>query len=616
MIQADAGNSVTIAVGPTAEIYSVGSLIADGGSILVTTSPSSIAGGWAASRNYAFIEAGGTIETTAAYASTVSGNTPTYFFLNSTFGDTLKIDNVGSFGGSLSGFGPGDTIDLGTLLSIGTITYNLATNVMALENNSGTVVASLLMRSGAFPAGTFAVSGGVADGVTISTGSDGDTILTTNLFQPSATVGGSWQSPGIWADDIVPGVTDTPFIGQGMTSAFTVTTGFSPVTVNGFSVLDPNAVLRITSDTTATADTAAGQFGTLEVMPGQTLTATNIGQIQPTAATTIAAGATVALSGHENINNVGAVSGTLVVEQGGSYAAGFNGGTAEIDGSMLAGPTSVAGGGGSTTIGENDNGPAVVTVNGNGIAGNGVVTDTQLLLGSDPTSSGTLTLNGGGASWTDMIDNGDPLQSRGYALIGYNNMSTNTPAGVAPPLPEGPAQLLIENGATLADQESAEIADSPESAGTVTVTNGGFWNLANNSTVISNGTTYTNVSAGYLNVGLAGSGSLLVLNGGSVALGSVGTFVSNGTTFTGGGMGIGQSAAASGTVMVSGTSAGVASQLSTLNGIAVGKSGRGLLSILNGGTVDVNGGGIGVGTTATSTASGTVASEEGRSHPR
>ena len=219
----------------------------------------------------------------------------------------------------------------------------------------------------------------------------------------------------------------------------------------------------------------------------------------------------------------------------------------------------------------------------------GTVTDTHSLLGSDPTSFGELILNGLGASWTDTIDVSDTAHSTGYMDVGYNDLSSNTPAGLTAPGPVAAAQLLIENGATLTDQENANIGNSADSAGNVTVTTGGFWNLASN-------------GVGGLGVGVLGSGTLSVLNGGSVAVGALGTFYNNGTTFNSGGIGVGQSAGANGTVIVS----GAGSQLSTLNGMAVGKGGQGLLDILNGGTVLVEANGIGVGQTADAASSGTV----------
>ena len=350
VIQVDTGNTLTIAIGPSSELFSVGSMVADGGYLKITVDPASIAGGLAPVRNYAFIEAGGTLETASSFSSTTGGNTPSYYFLDETAGNTLKIDNIGSFGGQISGFSAGDTIDLGTSLAVGTVVYSTATNILSLENNSGTIVAGLLIRTGAFGNGTFAVNNGTADGFQIGTivaNGTTDTVLTTTLTNPVASgTSGTWQTPGSWVNNIVPGITDTPIIGGG---TFALSTGSSPVTVAGFTIEDPNATLQITSNTTATIDGVGAGLGTLDVNTGHTLTAPSITQSETSAVTTIYAGATVALSGHQNTNNLGAIAGTLSPESGGTYAATFSGGTVEIDGSMLAGPPTVAGGGGGST---------------------------------------------------------------------------------------------------------------------------------------------------------------------------------------------------------------------------------------------------------------------------
>ena len=187
-----------------------------------------------------------------------------------------------------------------------------------------------------------------------------------------------------------------------------------------------------------------------------------------------------------------------------------------------------------------------------------------------------------------MIDRQDPVNSRGYILVGNNSLSGNI-GTLTPVQPIAPARLVIENGATMTDQSYGSIGNSADSAGEVIVQNGGFWNLANN-------------GVGYLNVGESGSGTLAVLNGGSVTIGNIGTFLSNGTNYTAGGIGIGQSIGASGTVLVS----GAGSEISTLYGVTVGRRGQGILSIMNGGSVLIASGGIIAGQSANATASGTI----------
>ena len=235
-------------------------------------------------------------------------------------------------------------------------------------------------------------------------------------------------------------------------------------------------------------------------------------------------------------------------------------GTAYIDGALVAGPTTSTRGG-SVSIGYDSGQDATVIANPGA-----TVTDTHTLLGSDPTSAGTLAING--ANWSDIIDNADTYNSRGYITVGYDDLNLNLTASVAKPAAIAAAQLTIENDGTLTDN-TASIASSADSAGTVTVAAGGVWNIG-----LAHG--------GGLSVGDTGQGALLVEAGGTVDMGSVGTFLSNGTTYTSGGIGIGYTGD-SGTVVV----AGAGAVLSTLNGIAVGRGGAAILDVLNGGSVSV-----------------------------
>ena len=312
--------------------------------------------------------------------------------------------------------------------------------------------------------------------------------------------------------------------------------------------------------------------GTLDVAAGSTLTGSALQEFTGSSAVTIAAGAALDLSGRGN-PNVAAVNGDWTLQSGNTFAVTVSAGTLEVDGSLLAGPPTAAGGGGSLSIGYDSNGqPASVTVNSGG-----TVTGTRTLLGSDSTSSGDLTLNGAGASMIDETDAADPLNSRGYITVGYNDLVTNTPTGfAAPPGPIAAAQLLIENDATLTEQSHAFIGDFVGSAGTVTVTSGGLWAIG-----LANG--------GYVNVGDTGQGALFISNGGTVDVGATGTILSNGTTSTSGGVAIGY-AGTSGTVSVASNGA-----LISAGGIGVGHTGPGTLDVLSGGTVDSIGNGMAVG---------------------
>ena len=104
-----------------------GSIVADGGNVTIDASPSAIAGGYAAVAGFLVVEGGGTLETQASYplvnGSQPGGTNPRYEFGDATTGNTLKIDNLGSFAGAVVGFEAGDTVDLGTSVAVATLVY-------------------------------------------------------------------------------------------------------------------------------------------------------------------------------------------------------------------------------------------------------------------------------------------------------------------------------------------------------------------------------------------------------------------------------------------------------------------------------------------------------------
>ncbi len=610
LIEADGGNNLTINVGNSSEMFNSGQIVANAGSILINSSALAISGGYAGVLGFVVVEAGGTVETTAAYASTFdnsttsAGTTPFYGFGDTTAGNTLKIDNIGAFGGRIFNFQAGDTIDLGASLAVAGLAYNPATGILNLDNSGGTILASLAMANGAFQStnGTVAaLVAGSAAGFTVGT-SGGDTILTaTGTIPTSTNLAGAWQSGTSWIGGLTPGALDIPVIGlkpQGTSLGnFVLTTGTTPVTVAGFDLIDHHATLDVTSNTTATTAVIDDLSGMIEVLGGNTLTADGLRTFYQESSIKVDSGAVLGLTGHPSVQ-FASINGTLSTGTGNLFGAQFESGTVEIDGALLAGPTTAAGvvtGGANISIGLDGNGQAQMTVNGS-IAGTGTVTDSHVTLGSDPTSSGTLTLNGANASWTDFMVPGslDPNSIRGDILVGYNDLSTNTPPGTPAPPAQGSAALTIENGAMMTDQEAGFIGYSPNSSGNVTVAAGGVWNIAAAPvlTYTSGSTTITTTAnSGFLEVGRLGYGNLSVLNGGTVLAGALGSFFGSGSSFAAGGIQIGQSAGATGSILVSGASA----LLSTQDGIAIGNAGAGTLNVQNGGSVSVNGSGIGAG---------------------
>ena len=144
-IDVAAGNSMTITVDGTSELYNVGEIVVSGGSLLFDAAAGAIDGGYAGGLGSVLIEDGGTVETDASYPSNSNSTSGIYGFADETSGNTLKIDYLGSFGGVILGFAQNDTIDLGGSLSISsvnTVVYSATTGILNLENNSGTIVGS------------------------------------------------------------------------------------------------------------------------------------------------------------------------------------------------------------------------------------------------------------------------------------------------------------------------------------------------------------------------------------------------------------------------------------------------------------------------------------------
>src|SRR5579871_5601989 len=75
-MSADAGNTLSINVGATAEVFNVGQLVANGGTVVVNGKNAAIAGGYAPVLGAGIIEGGGTFEANYGYPAGVSGTVP------------------------------------------------------------------------------------------------------------------------------------------------------------------------------------------------------------------------------------------------------------------------------------------------------------------------------------------------------------------------------------------------------------------------------------------------------------------------------------------------------------------------------------------------------------
>ncbi len=618
-IEADAGNTVTISVAGTSELFNANLVYANGGTVIINGG-NGIAGGYAPMLGgIALIGDGGTIELNAGFPSGTQGSSPAFAFYDGDSGDTLILNQIGQFGGRILGFQRGDTIDLGSDIAIGKIAVTADGQVL-LENNKGGVLDTLVLSSGDYNTGTFAVTAAgagtlVADGFTLTTGGDGDTLLTTDVVNSVwNNTSGIWQTASAWSTGVVPGPTSTAVIGvnptagaTGSISPFVITTGSTAVVVNSLVEVNNNATLQITSATTVGTSTNLYGLqqiaGEIEVTGGNALTVQDLKQDSPGADLQIDPGGVLDILGHSNLGfaNHGTLSETTVVNgtpfANGNSLALFITGTATVDDGLInAGPVtnasngSVISTGGLIDIGLDGGGtPSAMTVeNGS------TVVATYTDLSSNPTSFGMLTLTGAGTTWNDAGDPTDALNTRGYMLVGHDNQSGNQPS----PSPAGTAQLVIENGATLNEALYAKIGNSLDSAGSATITSGGVWNVG------------TSSAGGFLQVGNAGSGTLdidggtvNVLPGNSIAaggFGAAGTYTSNGTLNTNSaGLAIARQAGSDGTVDVSGGGELNITIFPTItgSGVGVGQAGHGVLDIFDQGTVSITNGGISAGNT-------------------
>ncbi len=544
----NAGNTMTIAVAGTASFANSGRILANGGSLLIAAAAP---GGLAPVTGLIAVAGGGTVEIAAAVPQGTGEASPVFAFLDASH-DELTLDQPSAFDARIAGFAAGDTIDIGAH-PVGTLT--VASNGQVTLQNAGSVVATLQLSTGAYTPGTFIVTKGTADGFSIATAANGQTLLTTSLVNSVWAAGktGTWGTTANWSTGTTPGTSATTVLGAAA-AAYTLSTGTLAASAASLLMDGAQATLEVDKSLTLGPQALIQSAGTIHIMAGATLTAPDLSQIGTGAALLEGAGAVLELTGQPSTAQT--VAGTFAI---GRYVAAELEGSVTINGGMLkAGPTQPVKGAtaGRIAIGSEGGGtPASVVAE----AGANV-TDTLAILGSGPGSYSALTITGATTKWTDATDPTDPADTTGAMLVGLNDQPI---AGVA----TGAAQLTIANGATLTEASYAEIAPSAGSGGTVTVS-GARWNIG------------AATGPGFLEVGRDGAGSLLVQNGGTVAIGNGGSVVVQGTVaFHSPALALGTNADGTGTVTVSGT----ASKLTTTGTVAVGGAGQGALALLVGG---------------------------------
>jgi T5SS/PEP-CTERM-associated repeat protein/autotransporter-associated beta strand protein len=301
--------------------------------------------------------------------------------------------------------------------------------------------------------------------------------------------------------------------------------------------------LTLTGNSSYTGNTTV-DGGTIAINNGNTV-ADKYGYIGTFAGSSGAVTVDGAGSSWSNSSNlyVGASgSGTLNITNGGAVSSNNNGFIGYGTGSI---GTATVDGAGSIWI--NNNCSLLVGYDGTGtlnITNGGAVSDLEGWIGANSGSSGTVTVDGVGSSWTNSVG----------LVVGESGSGT----------------LDIINGGSVTSL-SGVIGYNSGGSGTATVDGtGSSWNNSN------------------LTVGYNGSGTLAITNGGAV---------SDGTGF------IGYESTGSGTVTVE----GAGSTWTNGNILYVGHSGSGTLDIINGGTVSASDGWIGhnAGSDGTVTVDGT-----------
>ena len=421
-------------------------------------------------------------------------------------------------------------------------------------------------------------TGGYGSGdFVLSTGGNGDTLITTtyanSLWNNSS---GDWNTASAWSTGAVPGVNDTAEIGNGNGDTFTVTTGSGTQTIASLMMGDPHATLQVTNALTVQPQAIELLAGTLEVTGTASVTAPGLLIDSSSASLLMDPGSVVNLSGHSNYGLENA--GTIAVPSNNPFAISITGNSTIDGGTLNAGPGAGGGTGGALYLSHTSGGTPTSLL----VQAGAQVTDTYSMLSSNPFDFASLTIDG--STWNDAGDPTDGGTTRGYMLVGHNELGGSEPIA-------GAATLTLQNHATLTEASRAIIGDNANSSGSVVVDSSSVWDVAT-------------ATGGFLEVGSQGNGALTISNGGTVEVGNTGTFVSNGSTLTGGGIGIARHTGSTGTVTVE--SGGL---LSSLGGLSVGRGGQGSLNVLSGGTVSLSNLGVGYNTggSATVTVSGSGA---------
>ncbi len=354
----------------------------------------------------------------------------------------------------------------------------------------------------------------------------------------------------------------------------------------------------------------AGSAGSVTVIGAgstwSTITNVTVGN-SGTGTLNIQGGGTVSVGSNSYIGSIAGSTGTAMVDGAGS--AWTNGGGLAVGyggiGTLTVSNGGAVSNGGNLVVGTLDTGTVT-------ISSGGTVSNDTGYLGFLAGSAGTMTVTGAGSTWTNSTDvvvgrSGTGtlnIQAGGTVSAGSNGYIGNN---------AGSTGTVTVDGAGSTWTNAGGLGVGVQGAGTLTVSNGGA--VSNGGTLavgiqaigtvtISSGGTVGN-DAGYVGFAAGGAGTVTVTGAGStwsnasdLYVGYDGTGdvkISNGGVVTSNIGYLAYGAGSVGTVTID----GAGSAWNSMTGIAVGISGDGTLNITNGGKASGNVGVIGAGAGAT-----------------
>ncbi len=358
----------------------------------------------------------------------------------------LELGASLNYGGTMAGFGTGDSIELADL------TYSSAATATWTQNGVG---GTLLVVDGG-QSETLHLSGTYLQSNFVTQDDGGNlAIAYVPIVSWTTDISGDWTTAADWTPVVVPGSDDAVLIAAPGTQDYTVTSAASVT------------VVSIVTAPTATLDLTGGTFTTLS----GTGSGSNAGTIEVDGPAALSIAGTV-----DNQGTIGLNQGDLIVDAQGASLQGS--GTLELTDSA---ENTIEGAGALTNVDS--------TIAGAGTIGDGLTFDNQALGTIDATGTANPLLINGVASFS----NEGQVISTGSAglMIERDVTNSNTiEALTGSTLTIGPNVTVTNTGGTVGAVGPGAIVDLSQASiagGTLSATNGGSIDLVTN--VAVNGTT-------------------------------------------------------------------------------------------------------------------------------